>query len=276
MEKRHKTAIVVFTDLDGTLLDRITYSYDRALPAIKQLVRKSIPVVFCSSKTRAEQEVYRYEMGLFHPFVVENGGAIFIPKGYFPFEFDYHRTEDGYQVIELGIAYREVRRILRQVKSGVKVDIKGFGDMTDTEVADATGLDLQAAMRAKKREYTETVKFEGTSDELNRTLNAIKEAGLNYARGGRYYDIMGPNDKGKAVEILIDLFQKKLGCLKTAGIGDSPNDIPMLFTVDMPVLVQRPDGEWEEMDVPRLWRVKGIGPEGWSRAVKEIIMVQDT
>lgn len=273
MEKQHQPEIVVFTDLDGTLLDRITYSYDKALPSVKHLLQKSIPVIFCSSKTRVEQEVYRHDLGLFHPFIVENGGAIFIPEGYFSFKFDYHITKDGYQIIELGIAYHEVRRILEQMRADVKVNFRGFGDMTDQEVAAETGLDLQAARRAKEREYAETIKLEGPPDEISRTLSAIKEAGLNYARGGRYYDVMGPNDKGKATRILIDLFQEKKRRLKTVGIGDSPNDLPMLLAVDIPVLVQKPEGGWEEMDIPNLRRVEGVGPEGWARAVEEIIQV---
>ncbi|MFC2049882.1 mannosyl-3-phosphoglycerate phosphatase [Chloroflexota bacterium] len=275
MEKQHQSEIVIFTDLDGTLLDRVTYSYDKALTSVKHLIQEEIPVIFCSSKTRAEQEVYRRELGFFHPFVVENGGAIFIPEGYFPFKFDYNRIKDGYQIIDLGIAYSEIRRILEQIRFDFKVNFRAFGDMTDGEVSSDTGLDLEAARRAKDREYTETIKLEGTPDEISRTLGAIKEAGLNCAFGGRYYSIMGPNDKGKATKILIDLFKKKLGHLKTVGIGDSPNDLPMLLAVDIPVLVRGPGGGWEEVDIPHLRRVEGIGPEGWARAVEEIILVHD-
>jgi predicted mannosyl-3-phosphoglycerate phosphatase (HAD superfamily) len=59
------------------------------------------------------------------------------------------------------------------------------------------------------------------------------------------------------------------------GIGDSPNDLPMLLAVDIPVLVQGPEGGWEEVNIPRLRRVEGIGPEGWARAVEEIILAHD-
>jgi len=45
----------------------------------------------------------------------------------------------------------------------------------------------------------------------------------------------------------------------------------MLSAVDIPVLVQKPGRIWEEIDIPHLRRVEGIGPEGWARAVVEII-----
>jgi mannosyl-3-phosphoglycerate phosphatase len=262
---------IIFTDLDGTLLDLETYSYAKALPSINYLRKQGVPVVFCSAKTRAEQEVYRKELKINDPFIVENGGAIFISQGYFPFDFEYHKFEDSYQVIELGIPYQHIRRILRQVRDDKEVNFRGFGDMSADEVASVTGLAIDAAERAKAREYDETLIPEGTPEEIDRMLSTITEFGLNYASGGRYYDIMGPNDKGKATRILIDLFHRKLGQIKTIAIGDSPNDLPMLLSVDIAVLVQKPGAVWEEIDMPHLHRVEGVGPEGWAKAIEEII-----
>ncbi len=107
---------VVFTDLDGTLLDRATYSYAAALPAVKLLLSRKIPIVFCSAKTRAEQEVYRSRLNIPDPFIVENGGAIFIPRGYFPFDFEHDLDLDEYLVIELGTSYRELRAALESLR----------------------------------------------------------------------------------------------------------------------------------------------------------------
>ncbi len=263
--------MVVFTDLDGTLLDPTTYSYEKALPSVEHLQQKGIPIVFCSAKTRKEQEAYRQKLGIHDPFIVENGGAIFISEGYFPFSFDYHKTQGVYRIIELGKPYREVRRRLGQIRAETKVNFKGFGDMTAEEVATETGLDLEAARRAKAREYDETVKLEGTPEEIERVLKAVKKAGLNYARGGRYYGVTGNTDKGRAATILIGLFREKLGQIETTGIGDSANDLLMLSVMDTPILVQKPGQRWEEIDLPNLKRVKGVGPEGWNQAIKALM-----
>jgi len=262
---------VVFTDLDGTLLDLETYSYDGALPSIEYLRSQNVPIIFCSVKTKAEQEVYRKELQIKDPFIVENGGAIFISQGYFPFDFEYHKATDGYLVIELGIPYHQIRKILAQIMVDTGVHFRGFGDMSAEEVASLTNLDLEAAQRAKAREYDETLNLEVTPEELNRFSNELKKTGLNYTSGSRYHDVSGPNDKGKATRILIDLFNRKSGKIRTIAIGDSPNDLPMLLSVDIPILVQKPGGTWEDIDVPHLHRVEGIGPEGWAKAVEEII-----
>jgi mannosyl-3-phosphoglycerate phosphatase len=262
---------VVFTDLDGTLLDLETYSYDRALPSIEYLQRQDIPIILCSVKTKAEQEVYRKELQIDDPFIVENGGAIFISQGYFPFDFEYDKAKDGYQIIELGIPYHQIREILAQIRDDTGVNFRGFGDMSAEEVSSLTNLDLEAAQRAKAREYDETLNLEVTPEELNRFSNEIRKAGLNYTSGSRYHDVSGPNDKGKATRILIDLFNRQSGKIRTIAIGDSPNDLPMLLAVDIPVLVQKPGGTWEDIDIPHLHRVEGIGPEGWAKAVEELI-----
>ena len=47
------------------------------------------------------------------------------------------------------------------------------------------------------------------------------------------------NDKGKAVRALKELYSEKFLEIKTIGLGDSLNDLPMLEAVDVPVLVKR-------------------------------------
>ncbi len=265
---------VVFTDLDGTLLDINTYSYLKALPAVKYLQSKGIPIIFCSSKTREEQEVYRRELNINDPFVVENGGAILIPHCYFSFDFEFTKSENKYQIIELGIHYHEIRRVLEKLRAEIGIDFRGFGDMSTEEIAEKTGLNLEAAKRAKAREYSDSLSIEGAQQDIDYILGAIIQAGLNYAAGARYYSVMGPNDKGKAVKILSSFFRKKLGHAKTIALGESSNDVSMLSEVDIPVLVQMPGGLWQEIDLPNLYRVEGVGPLGWTRAIDEIFRVE--
>jgi len=269
---------IIFTDLDATLLDPVTYSYEESLAGINKLGQRDIPIIFCSAKTRTEQELYRSNMEVLHPFIVENGGAIFIPRGYFPFPFDYHREVGNLLAIELGSPYKEIRRLLNEVRAKGRFHFRGFGDMNAEEVAQVTGLSIELARLAKQREYSETLiipnevtQSYATSREMDEALGEIKGVGLNWTYGGRFYNIMGANDKGKAVNILVDLYRQMWAEVETIGLGDSLNDLPMLSVVDLPILVQKKDGNWEEINLPRLRRVQGVGPEGWSRAIGELI-----
>ncbi len=264
------TNIVIFTDLDGTLLDHDTYSCEVVMPLVASLSKAGIAIVFCSSKTLAEQEVYRKKLGIASPFIVEDGGAIFISKGYFPFSHKYHRVTGGYQVIELGISYREIRRILREIREKNNLAIYGFGDMDAAQIAELTGLDMAQARLAKKREYEETLNLTGSEQEIRLTLSKIEESGLKWSRGGRFYSVSGGSNKGKATRLLIGLFNQKLGRIKTIGVGDSLNDMPMLAEVDVPVLVQKPGGYWEDIELANLCRIDGVGPQGWVKAIEEL------
>ena len=71
----------------------------------------------------------------------------------------------------------------------------------------------------------------------------------------------------------MELFRRKMGKIKTIGIGDSFNDMPMLAEVDSAVLVQKPGGCWENMELPNLYKVEGIGPEGWVKAIERLVAV---
>jgi mannosyl-3-phosphoglycerate phosphatase len=266
------TGPVIFTDLDGTLLDRNDYSYQPAIGAVNYLKSIDVPIIFCSAKTRKEQEYYRREMGILHPFIVENGGAIYIPRGYFNFKYHFDTERDNYEIIELGISHAAIRRIIAKIRTETDIKITGFDDMTVAEISAITGLDMELATRAQAREYDETIIPLGNTAENNKMLDAIVQAKLNYTSGGRLYEVMGNNDKGRATLILTGLFRKKFGHITTVGIGDNLNDLPMLQQVDMPFLVQKPDGKWEQINIEnkKLSKVTGIGPLGWTRVISEI------
>ena len=261
---------IVFTDLDGTLLDSRTYSYQQSLAAIERLREDGIPIIFCSAKTRAEQEIYRDELGLFHPFIVENGGAIFIPRAYFPFPFDYHKAVDDLLAIELAIPRGRVRRLLTKIGRDNDFHFKGFADMSAVEVAEITGLPLESSKLAQQREYDEPVEFDSSGKDVSEFLTKLGQAGLNWSYGGRLHHVMGGGGKGKAAEILSRLYRKMWGEIRTVGLGNGLNDLPLLEQADIPILVQKRDHSWEDMNLPRLRKVQGVGPEGWSRAIAEI------
>ena len=146
--------------------------------------------------------------------------------------------------------------------------------MSAAQVAEMTGLNLQFAQLAKQREYDEPVAFDSSGGkDLGKFLAKLGEAGLNWSCGGRLYHVMGGGGKGKAVEILTSLYRKMWGEIRTVGLGNGLNDLPMLSQVDIPILVQKRDHSWEDVNLPRLRKVQGIGPEGWSKAIVEVFGV---
>ena len=264
--------LIIFTDLDGTLLDYHTYSFAPAAPALKLIEEQGIPLVLCSSKTRAEIEHWRVKLDNAHPFIAENGGGIYIPHAYFPtddLQSAWSRREsiDGYAVLLLGTAYTVLRESMEELRRD-GFEVEGFGDMDSERVAEITGLSLEEAELALRREFGEPFVFVGEGTRLQALEAAVREKGLHCIAGGRLFHLAGDNDKGKAVEILMELYRKKFGTIITLALGDSPNDRPMLERADYPILVQNHRGEYDHrITVPNLIKADGIGPQGWGNAV---------
>jgi len=267
---------VIFTDLDGTLLDYHTYSFTAALSALELIKEKNIPLIICSSKTRAEIEQWKKRIDNPHPFVSENGGGIFIPHAYFSadnLQSVWSRIEsvNGYTVLVLGTSYTILRETLEEVRRD-GFEVKGFSDMDAAEVAQITELSPEEAALAKKRDFDEPFVFSGGGARLEALVAAIEAKGLRCIAGGRLLHLTGDNDKGKAVDLLTQLYRKKFGEITTVALGDSPNDFPMLEHVDYPILVRNHRGEHDpRLTLPNLIKADGIGPEGWAQAVINFI-----
>lgn len=273
---RLKTDYVIFSDLDGSLLDAETYSYGRADAALRKVFESSAQLVLVSSKTRAEMEPLRIKLRLPTPFIVENGGAVFIPDAYFPFPVEGSVSCGPYRVIEIGTPYAGLRAALKEIDVDLSCRLQGFGDMTLDEIARYTGLSPDDAARAKQREFDEPFLVTGKDITLQQLQAKAVSKGLTCTKGGRFFHLMGSNDKGQATVRLIELYRRLAQSrgheMLTIGIGDSLNDLPMLQVVDRPVLVQKPDGSYDaDIVLPDLLRAPGIGPAGWNAAVLDLL-----
>ena len=265
--------IIIFTDLDGTLLDHTTYGWEEAKPALSLCKDLHVPVVLVSSKTRAEMEPLRQQLGLSFPFVSENGGGIFFPKEMsYPVPPDAVFADDVWKW-SLGLSYDLLVRALQEICNELGWKIRGFSEMSPEEISQLTGLDLQSAHLAAQREYDEPFLVMETEEvDIDLLRGAAERRGLNLTIGGRFYHLHGKNDKGASLERLIAWYKQFHREVLTIVLGDSPNDFSMLKSADHPILVRsaRRFPELEEM-IPGLKITKEMGPEGWNSTVLELL-----
>lgn len=267
--------LVLFTDLDGTLLDERSYSYDAARPAVDMIRKRHVLLVPCTSKTCAEVWPLQDEMGIHHPFIVENGGAFYLPSRMFGMSILHRSESNDWFRVGLGVPYIRLTDFLRRIRDDLGISTIGFNDLSSEEIVVNCGLSLVQATRAKMREYDEPFLLAtlrpGAYDTL---LCEAEKEGFTISRGGRFYHLSGGCDKGKAVRLVAQLARWWFGEICTVGIGDSPNDIPMLKSVHFPVIVRRPDGTHAPdlvKEVPNAHLADGIGPVGWNEAVSRIL-----
>ncbi|MCP4575595.1 MAG: HAD-IIB family hydrolase [Deltaproteobacteria bacterium] len=278
---------LVFSDLDGTLLDHHTYDWEEAQPALDHCRKNGVPVILVSSKTRAEMDVLRRKLNLRAPFVSENGGGIFFPReafkeapaDSFPLEIQEPEGSDGLWQWSLGTPYTHLVRALGHMRESLRLSLKGFSEMDVSEISRLTGLGEEAARLASCREYDEPFIFEGEApDDLGPLHEHAAQRGLMIVSGGRFHHLLGNNHKGKAMARIVSWYHSQYHLegqsdhIPTIALGDSPNDFPMLMRADFPVLILSkhhfPD---LEKKIPNLETTKYPGPKGWNEAILNIL-----
>ncbi len=263
-------AYLIFTDFDGTLLNAETYDYQAALPTLQWLEQRQIPVIPVTSKTRQEVEWLRQAMGLTGPFIVENGSAIYVPPAALP---GPNRLESGDEPIQQGCNYVTARAALKVVAQRIGRPLKGFGDWTVDQVAQLTGLSLEAAQRAKAREFSEP--FMTPKNVTAEALQAAaEEVGFQVVMGDRFSHLLGPEaGKGPAMEQVLGLYRDAWPTVPiiTIGLGNGPNDVALLERVDYPLVIPGQNGPHPAL-AERGWPVAGaVAPQGWAMAVEGVL-----
>jgi mannosyl-3-phosphoglycerate phosphatase family protein len=271
---------VVFTDLNGSLLKPQTNSYGAALPALKALQRRSIPLILVSSRTRAELESLQQQLQIAHPFVGEDGAAAFLPEQYFPKSIlnSQWQHQAPYYVRVLGLPYDHLRQVLQDVRRELKTDIVGFGDWTEAELALAMGLSDVDARLAHQREYSEIFTFTGEPFLLEEAIERhhlqvrkLRDAVLQ----GQWY-LTGNADKVAAVRDVMDCFDRHARPVRSLGLSNDPSDAGWLQTIEQVVVIPgtHSDALWEQHRDS--WHLAQLpGPEGWNDAVLEWLEVTD-
>jgi mannosyl-3-phosphoglycerate phosphatase len=266
---------LVVTDLDGTLLDARRYSFEPARPALAALGERGVPLVLCSSKTRAEMEPLATSLGLATPLVVENGGGLVFPADMLPDPPAGARRDGARIIVPLGLDRAELLDALPDVAREAGVKVKGFDEMRAEEVSALTGLTSEGASQALERDWDEPFVVEEPLDDdtEERLRQAAERRGLKVTRGGRFHHLTGDFDKGEALRTLLRLLPlASLG--QTVGLGDAANDLPMLAAVDRPILMPRQDGSIDPAlatALPRAERASAPGPAGWGSAVLAVL-----
>ena len=253
-------SLVVVTDLDGTLLDHHTYSYQPALPALRKLGVLRVPVVLCSSKTRAEIEQLRQDLDNCFPFVVENGAAVFGLPG---------KNGAGDPVV-LGRPYGEIIAVLEALRHEQGFEFTGFNDMTVDEVRQATGLSAKDACLAQQREFSEPLLWRDSPERREQFCQLLAARGFNAQQGGRFLTVAGATDKGRAVATL----RQHLGSVAQTVVvlGDSPNDAAMLNAADIAVVIKSDQSDTMAIDGPQqIIHTQERGPAGWNSAILKIL-----
>jgi mannosyl-3-phosphoglycerate phosphatase len=269
--------LLVFTDLDGSLLDHDDYGFAAAQPALAQLRALHIPLIPVTSKTLAEMQVLAEQLGTRHPLIVENGGVICLPEGYFPLPGNSMPVA-GYRLLRLAPDYTTLLAQLQQLRREHGFQFRGFRDMDAHEVARLTGLSPAAADLARTRLCSEPLVWEDTEAALGDFRQALAARQLRLVQGGRFWHVLSQADKGSAVHQLLSLYRiHGLPDFTSLALGDSPNDCSMLQATDIAAVIRRRDGSIMNCEAAGpVIQTAEPGPAGWNDAVLQVLQTLAT
>lgn len=272
------TTFLIFTDLDGTLLDHDTYSFEPALETLTKLQAAGHFVIPNTSKTFAEIQAFQQDAGLSTPFIFENGAAIAIPKDFFPWQPPETEDRDDMWIKSFTHSRDHWLALIQQHGQHFYGMFKGFSQMSPDEVVTLTGLTLEGAHLAMQRHYGEPLHWSGDEYAKREFLHAMQAAGATVLTGGRFTHICGDTDKGKALQWLAQIFSRE--CeeqqFKTIALGDSQNDTAMLEAADIAVQIKSPGHPFPLIKKQQhLFQSTLYGPAGWSECLEKIVFNQE-
>jgi mannosyl-3-phosphoglycerate phosphatase len=251
----------VVTDLDGTLLDH-HYDWSPAAEAIRWLQERRIPVIPCTSKTAEEVRRFRQDAGLSDPFIVENGGAI------------HGQHPDGEEwEISLGPGWQELRPKLKEIEAKLGEPLLALDELSDAEGDRLLGLSGEALRMAQRRRCSVPFVAPARSSR-DRLIAMVQEYRLTIVEGNRMAHLLGDGiSKGRALEALKQ--QQACGDVQVLGLGDSPNDLPLLEVADIAVVVPGMKGPHpkliEGIEAGRFQLARAPHGHGWAESVLRLL-----
>jgi len=222
------SSIWVVSDVDGTLMDH-SYDLTPAKETIKKLKKLSIPVILCTSKTASEVRVIRNELNLRDPYIVENGAAIY---------GESLKRVNG--EIILGIKYEFLEEILNFISKEIDYKLTPLNNLNDQEATQLTGLQGNSLNLMRDRHWS--MPFLNPPSYLEAKIKiCCKKFNVDIFKGNRMSHLLSSkSNKGKAINVLKEY--SNIQNIEIIGLGDSPNDLPLLLSSDIKIVIPGKDG----------------------------------
>ncbi|MCA9084555.1 MAG: HAD-IIB family hydrolase [Planctomycetaceae bacterium] len=254
--------ILLFTDVDGCLLNKTDYDCGPAIPVLRRLRENNVPVILSSSKTGRELRALAAELKLSPaPLICENGGQILWQGTQWPTR----------EATCPGTSRDVILDVLSELKLAFR--FRSFRDLGLEGVMQATDLPSAKAQMATERSSTEPLLWDDAPERIEAFRESLSRKSLTLTKGGRFWHVAGAATKGAAMKIVVQEYRNgSFTSPLTVAIGDSPIDQSMLNIADVPIGIPAPDGTLN-VDINT---AKGVvsaqhGSLGWAESVARVL-----
>ncbi|MBU0520446.1 hypothetical protein KJ564_16070 [bacterium] len=263
--------VIVFTGVEGALLQFGSFDIKEILHALDHLQRDSIPLIITSDRTIPETTAIIRHLNLTYPFIAECGAALAIPSGCFRTEFNYHRKLDDWFIIEFGLPAYDIYKAISEIRQKHNLKFECLIELEDGDVDEQKApLTQQQFELCCQREYSVAIRIHADDDSRDNFIAQIEDLHLRIKEKDDSSIITADHDEGSAMRFLTQIYREEYNSdeIVTIGIGATWMDAPMLYTVDEPVLVRQADGLFDGRIGRRNMKfTRYPGQIGWNQAL---------
>ncbi len=274
---------IIFTAIEGSLLDPASRKWSAAEEALVELERRQVPLILVTGGTRAQIEPLRSKLGHTQPFITENGSGLFLPDGYFSMKLDGAVRMARYFCVPFAKDYAAATATLEEIAEESRASVVGFSQMSPREIAGNTGGPLREAELAHQRDFSERFFFAGDADAA--AARFVDVAGKNGwqanpgAAGQPFWELSSSNGPGRAIRHLMRLYRTSLHRrLRSYGIGSTAEHLGLLAAVDHPIVLPIHGQEFDRTltaGLKHVTRGPESGPMGWNQSVLDLFQVAE-
>ena len=257
--------ILLFTDLDGTLLNKKTFEFKAALNLIKNCISKGINIIPNSSKTDLELNEICEDLKIPKVYISENGSCIYGLN---------FLSENLNKKICLS---RNKDIIFKNFTDKINVKLQKKCLILENETLqnqiEVLGLPKNKISKAMNRKFSIPFIFLGNKEEEVELKKNVKRNGLNVQFGGRVLSLGDEVSKGDAMMRFISLLsnETKKNYISIC-VGDNENDFDMLDKCDYPCLVK--NGPLKNINFKNQCVFsKKEAPDGWVEVVNKTLNI---
>jgi D-glycerate 3-kinase len=248
------------------------------------LDHEAIPAVWLTSRSRLQFDEARRKHGHTHPFIAEDGCAVYLPEDYFHLRpaSDASRTKRAatlrlgrFTCIPIAEALPAAAEALQTLSRDTGVPVVTLRSLSPRELVQNTGLPQKEAELARQRDFDEIFFFAGASDEeIERFLTEGRNRNLQFRRHGMLWSTaIGPGVE-RCIRELAKLYDRALRYhAHTLGIA-TPDLAAGLFPFcERTILLTDRKSEEPSQDQPDSSRVQHLplhSPDVWERLIAAI------
>ena len=248
------------------------------------LDHEAIPAVWLTSRSRLQFDEARRKHGHTHPFIAEDGCAVYLPEDYFHLRpaSDASRTKRAatlrlgrFTCIPIAEALPAAAEALQTLSRDTGVPVVTLRSLSPRELVQNTGLPQKEAELARQRDFDEIFFFAGASDEeIERFLTEGRNRNLQFRRHGMLWSTaIGPGIE-RCIRELAKLYDRALRYhAHTLAIATPDLAAGFFPFCERTILLTDRKSEEPSQDQPDSSRVQHLplhSPDVWERLIAAI------